>query len=150
MGGENGHRTRGPGPSLGWEGDGQVLPSSADPELPQGHQHPASWEAEPGQGQGLLLPCGSRWWLGWGQTQALPMCSGCPRRGWARRRHGAASSHADSSEEATEGHWVPRDDHLMPEAGPANRACARACGRDTAQLHPPAQPLGTPACPKCR
>lgn len=56
MGGENGHRTRGPGPSLGWEGDGQVLPSSADPELPQGHQHPAGWDAEPGQGQGLLLP----------------------------------------------------------------------------------------------
>lgn len=52
--------------------------------------------------------------------------------------HGAASSHADSSEEGTEGHWVPRDDYLMPEAGPANRACAQAHGGDTAQLHPPA------------
>lgn len=46
-------------------------------------------------------------------------------------------------DEATEGHWMPRDHHLLPEAVPASRACAQTLGEEhwAAQLHPLAQQL---------
>lgn len=96
MGGENGHRTRGPGPSLGQEGDSQVLPSSADLSFPRGTCTLPAGRLSQAEGRACSSPVGADG--GWAgvRHRLCPCVQAAHGEDGHGGRHGAASSHADS------------------------------------------------------